>query len=201
MTDLIRSFAPELEVRSTAKGGDGRTIVGIAVPFGRKQRIDHQLVEQFARGSFNHQVGAPNRVKFSREHLSLGGTLIGRAMELRDDAAGLWGAWRVSKTPAGEETLALVEDGALDELSVGFRDRQNRRLPDGTIERVKADLVEVSVVMQGAYGREALVMGVREAQLDMDAAVTSCPHCTDTRDRAAKAAQILGGLPVLPAAV
>jgi HK97 family phage prohead protease len=195
---LIRGFVPELEIRSAAKGGDGRTIEGIAVPYGRAQRIDHSLVEQFARGAFNHQLTAPNRVRFAREHVSLGGTLIGRAIELRDDAAGLWGAWRVSKTAAGDETLTLVEDGVLDELSVGFQERQNRRLPDGTIERVKANLVEVSVVLQGAYGRGALVSAVREAHDHNDAMAVSCTCGAATR--AERARQILAGLPILPAA-
>lgn len=192
MTEIIRSFTPELEIRSAAKGGDGRTVEGIAVPYGRPQRIDSTLVEQFARGAFNHQLNAPNRVRFSREHLTFGGALIGKAMELRDDAAGLWGAWRVSATAAGDETLTLIEDGVLDELSVGFQERQNRRLDDGTIERVKANLVEVSVVLQGAYGRGALVSAVREAQ----PGGCTCGAAT----RAAEAARILSGLPTLPPA-
>jgi HK97 family phage prohead protease len=193
VSDLIRSFAPQLEIRSAAKGGDGRTIEGIAVPYGSPQRIDATLVEQFARGAFNAQLNAPNRVRFSREHMAHGGALIGRAVELRDDAAGLWGAWRVSATPAGDETLTLVEDGVLDELSIGFRERQNRRLSDGTIERSTAHLVEVSLVLEGAYGRGALVEAVR-------AQGTAVPGCTcGAASRAAQAAQILAGLPTLPA--
>lgn len=193
MADLIRSFTPMLEIRSTAKGGDGRTIEGIAVPYGTPQRIDATLVEQFARGAFNAQLNAPNRVRFSREHMGMGGTLIGRAMELRDDAAGLWGAWRVSATPAGDETLTLVEDGVLDELSIGFRERQNRRLDGGITERTTAHLVEVSLVLEGAYGRGAVVESVRA----QDQAVTcTCGAST----RAMQAAHILAGLPVLPAA-
>lgn len=195
---LYRTFVPDLEVRAAGKGGDGRTIEGLAVPYDRAQRIDSQLVEQFARGAFNHQLTAPNRVLFTREHLSLGGSLIGKAVELRDDAAGLWGAWRVSRTSSGDETLALVEDGVLDELSVGFRARQDRRLPDGTIERVKADLVEVSVVLQGAYGRGATVSAVREAQDDLAEVVRATCTC-GAATRAAQAAQILAGLPLLPA--
>lgn len=199
MTDLIRSFTPDLEIRAASKGGDGRTIEGIAVPYARKQRIDSQLVEQFARGAFNHQLAAPSRVRFSREHMSYGGALIGRAVELRDDTAGLWGAWRVSATPAGDETLTLVEDGVLDELSVGFQERQNRVLPDGTVERVKANLVEVSVVLQGAYGRGALVSAVREAQDTNDVVAATCT--CGAANRAAQAAQILAGLPLLPSPI
>src|SRR5690606_6540958 len=78
----FRTFTPDLEVRS---GGDGRTIVGIAVPYGQPVRIDSTLVEQFARGAFNHQLRAPHRVRFAREHLQLGGTLIGVTKVLRDE--------------------------------------------------------------------------------------------------------------------
>lgn len=189
MTDelIMRGFAPELEIRAAAKGGDGRVVEGLAVPFGKAQRISADLTEQFARGSFSHQLGAPNRVKFLRDH----GVLIGRAVELRDDAAGLWGAWRVSATQTGDETLELLRDGALDELSVGFRRRQHRRLVDGTIERVKVDLVEVSVVMEGAYGREALVSAVRESQRGCTCGAVG---------GLAEARQILAGLPLLPSA-
>ena len=63
-----RSFHPDLEVRS---GGDGRTIYGIAVPFNAPMRITDNLVEQFARSSFNHQLAKPNRVKYAREHMAL----------------------------------------------------------------------------------------------------------------------------------
>jgi len=125
--------------------------------------------------------------------------VIGRAIELRDDAAGLWGAWRVSETPAGEETLTLIKDGVLDELSVGFRERQNRRLEDGTIERVTADLVEVSIVMLGAYGRNALVSAVRELQDHHDELAARCTCGAVETPNAERARQIIASLPVLPA--
>lgn len=164
---MYRSFAPDLQVRS---GGDGRTIYGIAVPYNAPVRIDGNLVEQFARGAFNHQLRDPGRVKFAREHVMLGGTLIGAASLLRDDAAGLYVEMRASRTPVGEETLELVKDGALDQLSIMFRERQNRRLGGGITERVKADLAEVAVVMQGAYGELATAAGVRSAQIPQAAA-------------------------------
>lgn len=187
MTEVAyRSFTPELEIQTRARGGDGRTICGIAVPYGRAQRIDDRLVEQFRRGAFNHQLRDAHRVKLARDHMALGGTLIGATVLLRDDAAGLYGEWRVSNTVVGEETLELVKDGALTDLSIGFRERQNKRLPGGVTERVSADLREVAVVMEGAYGQGALVSAVRSID--------------DEIDRLAQARQILAGLPTLPAA-
>lgn len=164
---LYRSFTPDLEVRSD---GDGRTIVGIAVPYGRTINVPSEGIrERFARGAFNHQLRAANRIAFARDHLPFGGVLIGSTKLLRDDAAGLYGEWRVSRTAAGDETLELVRDGALRELSVGFKERRNRMVadPGGPItERVKADASEVAVVMAGAYGRAGAVMtGVRSLQL------------------------------------
>lgn len=211
MTDVLtRAFTPEFEIRAAGRGGDGRTIEGIAVPFGRPQRIHADLTEQFARGAFNHQLRAPNRIRLGRDHPLIGGSPIGKAMELRDDAAGLWGAWRVSNTDAGNETLELVRDGVLDELSVGFRERQNRVLDDGTVERVKADLIEVSVVFMGAYGRGATVTAVRDqlaGQLCHDCAEKLArmragrslnPEHDNAPAGLAEAAQLLARLPVLP---
>lgn len=191
---FARTFMPLLEVRTAGNGGDGRTIEGIAVPYLRRQRIDDTLTEQFAPGAFDHQLRAAHRVKFSRDHMSQGGVLIGRALELRNDAAGLWGSFRVSATRAGDETLALVADGALSELSVGFRAQRDHPEPDGTITRVRADLVEVSVVMAGAYGDGATIMAVRSVE----------PGETTWRPeprRVDQVARLLAELPELPPVV
>lgn len=156
-----RSFSPDLEVRNS---DGGRTVYGIAVPYNAPTRIDEQLIEQFAPGAFNHQLDRPQRVKFAREHVLLGGELIGAASLLRDDAAGLYVELRTAKTPAGEATLELVREGALDQLSVMFREGQNRRLGGGVVERVRADLKEVAIVFEGAYGDLAMAAGVRSKQ-------------------------------------
>lgn len=159
MTDILyRAFQPDLQVRSR---GDGRTVYGIAVPWGTPQKINQRLTEQFASGAFDHQLRAANRVKFSREHVTLGGTLIGALTDMRNDAAGLYVEARVSKTPIGDETLELVRDGALDQLSIGFVQPRTRRV-DGTVTEVtRANLTEVAVVLSGAYADSAAVAGVR----------------------------------------
>lgn len=161
---LYRSFTPDLEVRSD---GDGRTIRGIAVPYGRTIDVPSEGIrERFARGAFNHQLRAANRIDFSREHIPLGGVLIGPTKVLRDDAAGLYFEARASRTLAGDETVELVKDGALRQISIGFKERRNRRVPDagGAItERTKADLGEIAVVRAGAYGNHAVAHGVRSA--------------------------------------
>jgi HK97 family phage prohead protease len=158
--DHIRTFRPDLEVRSS---GDGRTIYGIAVPWNTPTRIDAGLVEEFMPGAFDHQLRTPNRVKFAREHMLLGGELIGAASLLRNDAAGLYTELRVSRTPKGDETLELVKDGALNELSIAFREKQNRKAPGGIVQRVTAHMSEIAITNEGAYGEKATTMGYRSA--------------------------------------
>lgn len=161
--EFFRTFEPQLEVRAPSKGGDGRTVEGIAVPFLFEQRIDEYLTEQFHPRAFSHQLKAAHRVPFTLEHLRQGGTPIGRTIEMRADAAGLWGAWRVARTRDGDDALALIEDGPYAELSIGFVEDVNHREPNGTITRIKAHLREVSLVMAGAYGQAASVLAVRSA--------------------------------------
>jgi uncharacterized protein len=185
-----RAFTPDLEVRS---GGDGRTVYGIAVPYNAPTRIDEQLVEQFARGAFNHQIDKPQRVKFAREHVMLGGSLIGAATMLRDDAAGLYVELRTARTPTGDETLELIRDGALDQLSIMFREGRNRRLGGGVTERTQADLREVAIVFEGAYGEKAVAAGVRSRHMLAGTAMSDSE--IDLRQRAER---FLTGSPALP---
>jgi HK97 family phage prohead protease len=164
-----RAFEPDLVVRAPTGGSyDGRIIEGIAIPYGKVQRINDELTEVFAPGAFAHQVGAPFRVKFARGHQSKNGELIGRALELREEPGGLWGAFLVSDTQVGRDTLALVRDRALDELSIGFTQPKSGavRRADGVVERTKANLFEVSIVPEGAYGRGAKVLATRAEERD-----------------------------------
>lgn len=190
MSDLlVRAFTPDLEVRSSAKG---RTIVGIAVPWDVEQLIDDGItdVEGFRRGAFDHQLDAWHRVKLSREHITRGGQLIGRGLLARNDAAGLYVELAAARTLAADETLALVEGGALSNLSIAFRDRKTTRgrstaYPGHGVEwRTKADAAEVAIVLEGAYGDLALATGVRNAPAE--------------RPGLAEARRALQSLPSLP---
>lgn len=165
----IRGYVePELEILTRAKGGDGRTIMGILVPYGVRQRIHEGLTEQFRMGAAAHIVNRPKLVRLAHEHVKLGGKVIGRAIELREDAAGLIGHLRASRTDAGEEALTLVEDGVIDELSIGFRAVRDQRHPDGLVERVRVDILEAALVLQGAYGQAARITGLRSEDEGLD---------------------------------
>jgi HK97 family phage prohead protease len=154
-----RNYSVNLELRANS---DGRTIFGIAVPYNIEQRITSTMVEVFRKGVFSEVIKAPHRVKLLRGHGE--NNVLGRATLLKETDNGLYAEFKISKTRAGDEALALVQDGALDQLSVGFMPIKNKKRPDGVMERLKAHLAEVSLVTFGAYGEMASITGMREGQ-------------------------------------
>ena len=158
---LLERVAPsDLTLR-----GDGRTVYGIAVPFDREALVNDgygAYREVFRAGAFKKTLreGA-DRVKFYTNHSHRQNRLpIGRAISLREDAAGLVGEFRISNTHDGDEALELVRDGVLDSFSVGFAKVKERADKTGLIERTEVKLREVSLVAHPAY-EGALVAGVR----------------------------------------
>jgi HK97 family phage prohead protease len=168
MTDLVRrTSAADLEVRA-----DGRTVVGIAVPFNTPTEIRTpgragSFVESFVRGAFARTIAERgSRVKFVGQH-DYAAMPLGRAQLLREDAAGLYGEFRVSNTAAGDEALELIRDGALDALSVGFKPITERLTHDGEVQRTEVALYEVSAVAFPAY-EGALISAVRSEQPEIE---------------------------------
>ena len=151
-----RHYDTALEVR---KEGDGRTIVGIAVPYDVEQRITPGLVEVFRKGVFRDVTRAANRVKLLFQHKT--DAPIGRAIMLEERDGGLYGEFRISKTEAGDEALELIRDGVLSNLSVGFQPLRDEKR-GGVVNRLKAHLAEVSLVTFGAYGDSASIVAVRQ---------------------------------------
>ncbi|MFI5607772.1 HK97 family phage prohead protease [Amycolatopsis sp. NPDC051903] len=184
MTDLYRVAPDDFKILNRAQGGDGRTVVGRAVPYNVDQVITRNLTERFEFGAFANQLRAGHRIPFTRDHMALGGSVIGRTIRLEDREDGLYGEWRVSRTVLGDETLALLEDGALDQLSIGFRDLAPNPPRNGVTVRSRAHLIEVSVVLNGAYGENAAVESVR-------AVAPETPNLAAARN-------VLGSLPELP---
>ena len=156
---LMRATPADLEVR-----GDGRTVVGIAVPFDTPtsiREVTGHYSEVFRRGAFARTIRERgDRVKFLAQH-DRRSMPLGRAHVLREDAAGLYAEFRVSATTAGDDALALIRDGALDALSIGFRPVRDRWTADRSeVERLEVRLDEVSAVAFPAYD-SALIAGVR----------------------------------------
>ena len=162
---LNRAHQADLEIR-----GDGRTVVGIAVPFDAPTPIrdaSGSYTELFRRGAFAKTISERgDRVKFLAQH-DRRAMPLGRATLLREDAAGLYAEFRVSQTRDGDDALALIRDGALDALSIGFRPVKDVWNSDRSmVERTEARLDEVSAVSFPAYDG-ALIAGVRTAATDL----------------------------------
>ena len=169
MSHLIRDFAGDIEIRSD---GTGRTVHGILVPYNTVARVSDggpAYDEMFAPGAFTRDIQARNgdfrAVKFLYQHDHT--EPIGRAVDLSEDAAGFYGAFRVAKTARGDESLELLREGVLDAFSIGFRAIDpapgDPFDPRDVVVRTKAALRETSLVTFPAYAG-ALVAGVRDAQ-------------------------------------
>lgn len=73
---------------------------------------------------------------------------VGIWLELREDMRGLWARGRlIPEVARGRELLALVREGAIDGLSIGYRTVRGRIDPKTRIRRLyQVDLWEVSIV-------------------------------------------------------
>lgn len=161
---ISRAFVSDIEIRSD---GGGRTVHGIVVPFDRVARVSDggpSYMEGFRRGAFARTIQhRGDRVKLLSQHNARTNPL-GRATLLREDSAGLYGEFHVSRTAAGDEALELLKDGALDSFSVGFSPIQHKRDAEA-VWRTEVGLREASLVTFPAY-EGALVGGVRSLTPD-----------------------------------
>ena len=157
---LSRAFTGDIEVRADATG---RTVTGIVVPFERTARVSDggpSYDEAFQRGAFAKTIAERGgKVKLLSQHNARTNPL-GRATLLREDAAGLYGEFSVSRTQAGDEALELIRDGALDSFSVGFAPVKHEKRA-GVLWRTEVALREASLVTFPAYS-DALVSGLRD---------------------------------------
>ena len=160
---LARTALADLEVR----GGTGRTVCGLCVPYGVATPISDlhgRYEETFCMGAFARTIAerGPSRTKFLAQH-DRQSLPLGRAEVLREDTRGLYGEFKVSKTAAGDEVLELISDGALDAFSIGFQPVRDEWSRDrSSVTRLEAKLPEVSVVSFPAY-EGAGITGVRTA--------------------------------------
>lgn len=175
-TSIFRRFqGVDLEVVRAKGSATDRIVKGIAVPWDVETNVDGWTIESFRKGAVDHQMkpAGLQRIKFSKEHMYLGGAAVGITKLLRNDAKGLYGEWYVSETPDGDAALTYAEDMVMDQLSVGFRTRADGNewpvdpatgRPGRKVIRTKVDLFEVALVPEGAYGDGAVVTGFRSAQ-------------------------------------
>lgn len=141
--------------------GAGATVEGYASVFGRAdQGGDVVQAGAYAR-SLKALAGRGGRVKMLWQHDP--GQPIGVWDEVREDGHGLWVKGRVLKEVArGREALALLDAGAIEGLSIGYRTVSAERDAKGRRLLSELELWEVSLVTFPMLP-EARVAGKSEA--------------------------------------
>lgn len=156
---------------ATVEDVDDEGIVRIKlVPYEVEAELWEGTREVFTRGAFAAAVGNPSRCKMTDQQHNRD-VVIGNAIELRDEPDGHYGKLRIADTVAGRDVLTLLRANVLDEMSVEFKPmRKHMRVinRDGgvLIRHDKAQLLGVSPVSAGAYGRDARLLSVRAAEAD-----------------------------------
>jgi HK97 family phage prohead protease len=159
MADLIRTSS------LLRADGEGRTVHGIAMPFGEVATVNDgygMYQERFEFGAFKHTIqNRGHKIRLFAVHSSMRKLPIGKATELREERDGLHAAFHVAETRDGDDALELVRTGVVDSFSISFRPIRDRK-DKGVTVRTEVALVEVSLVGVPAY-EGATVAGVRSA--------------------------------------
>lgn len=157
------------------EAGTGRTLYGLAVPFGDTITVNDggasPYKERFAPGSTSRTARERgHKIRLFTQH-DRRRLPIGRATRLEETARGLEVEFDVANTVDGDDALELVRTGVIDAFSVGFT--PIRAHWDGDVlVRDEVALGEVSLVSDPAYPG-ALVGGIRSQQLHIPADVAA----------------------------
>lgn len=165
LEDRVHPAAPvELRHASVADVSfPQRTIEVVAAPYGQEALVEYEgetWLEHFERGAFAGVEARPDRVKANRDHDNT--RLVGKAIGFSDREDGLAGAFRIAKTPLGDETLTLASEEMLG-ASVGFASRRSDQVFDRSTRSrsiKRAFLDHLAFVPDSAY-EGARVLGVR----------------------------------------
>lgn len=148
---------------------DERSVLLRAVPYDVEAQLDRDLFESFEPAAFANATRDPGRVKLWFGHSDTpSGMIVGKADQIQDLPDGVQVRSRVSQLPEGDRLLTLLRDEVLDEASIEFNPMPKSmtvtRAADGMfhVRHKRAHLLGVALVPQGAYGRNALVLSVRD---------------------------------------
>lgn len=152
-----------VHLRATDTPTDDRSFTGLAVPYDTEIEFfdwfDGTEREAFERGAIADAEGC----KVFWRH----GEVIGLVTDHRETDAGWEIDGKISDTTLGRDAYALLRDGAITQLSVGFEPLEHRITEDGVKIWTKVRAREVSLVPNPAY-ETATISAVRERNPNMD---------------------------------
>ncbi len=150
-------------------------ISGYAIQWGQPAVIGGQFEERFARGAFDKSLRDYPSVAALWSHDSsrpLARTDNG-TLELRPDFIGLWYSITPNaESPMGQETLAMVGADTVNEVSPAFFSEMEEWDDTGDLPSrliTQARLLEISLVLWGAYGKSTSAALSRSASNDLAA--------------------------------
>ena len=135
-------------------------ISGYAISWNRPAIIAGLFEERFARGAFNQSlIDHPDvAVLWAHDPSRPLARVSNKTLTLRSDNIGLWYSLTPDeRSPMGQEVLASVGSGLVDQVSVGFSAAEEEWDDRGELPKrliTKAWLGEISIVLWGAYGRD-----------------------------------------------
>ena len=139
---LERKFC---QADSTLEVIDGAVIAGYASLFGMRDKGGDVVLPGAYQGSLDRLGGAGIRVKMLWQHDPA--QPIGVWDEVREDERGLYVKGRLLPEVArAREACALVEAGAIDGLSIGYRTKRAEKAAGGERLLHELELWEVSLV-------------------------------------------------------
>jgi uncharacterized protein len=163
----VTQYGLPLQIERKSLDGAEWLVEGYASTFGNTD-LGGDIV---AKGAFAAHLAAGAKTRFLYSHDPA--QVLGTATGLSEDDSGLYGKFRISKTPLGESVRTLLKDGALDSFSIGYVPRDfdiDRKAGTRTLKDI--ELLEVSVVAM-PMNPMAIVTGIKAAEvgyarLDLD---------------------------------
>jgi uncharacterized protein len=137
----------EFNVKAAA---ETNTFEGYASVFGNVDR-QGEIVQA---GAFKNSIGRTVPVLYQHDEP------IGKSLEMREDAHGLYVKAKISETPRGKEVMTLIKDGVLSKMSIGYAVKDAENSPAGKLLK-DLDLMEFSVVSFPA-NEEAAITGAKK---------------------------------------
>lgn len=174
-----------------------RTVTGLVVPYGQSARSGGRQW-QFRPGSLKYSD--LKRVKLLRDHEH--GQALGVAIKATDTPAGMMATFKIARGSAGDDALALAEDGVLDGFSVGVDFGEGGYEPD-------PDKPDVNIVTSAAWRETSLtampafdsarvttVQATRDKDMDMTTDIAVSPPDSTAAFTAAldKFSEVISGL-------